>query len=311
MLDVMATRAVVKMAYVGAAVEDHTMDVRDLAPALLSMGELLQEANQVVNGDDSKVCVRVIADPEGGSFKVCFEVLQSILDAAKGVLSLGGNHSAKEILEMLGIIPAAGGLVYAIKRIAGRDVEQITVRGDGSSEIKVVGDGNTIIVAPNVGKLYQTTAILSAANDVVKPLDVDGIDRVTFSNANGESEVIEKDERPYFEVRDSDSRNVMDRTVEFAYEIIGPAFDEKFKWRLSDGVNASILARMKDESFLDDVGHGRTAFSKGDTILAKVRITQTTGQRGLQTQYEIVKVLEHRRARNPSTALLPFPEIED
>jgi hypothetical protein len=41
--------------YDGPALSEHGMDVADLAPALLSLGELIKQANFLVNRDSAKV----------------------------------------------------------------------------------------------------------------------------------------------------------------------------------------------------------------------------------------------------------------
>jgi hypothetical protein len=44
-----------QLRYDGPALSEHGMDVADLAPALLALGELIKRANFAVNGDASKV----------------------------------------------------------------------------------------------------------------------------------------------------------------------------------------------------------------------------------------------------------------
>lgn len=52
------------------------MDVRDLAPAMLALGQLFDAANSPLNGDSARVGVHVKAT-ELGLFQITFEVLQT------------------------------------------------------------------------------------------------------------------------------------------------------------------------------------------------------------------------------------------
>ena len=52
------------------------MDVRDLAPALLSLGKLFDAANLVLNADKAMVNLQVKAH-SAGSFEVALELFQS------------------------------------------------------------------------------------------------------------------------------------------------------------------------------------------------------------------------------------------
>lgn len=306
MVQGMGTKATVDMVYGGPALQDHTMDVRELAPALLAIGDLLQHSNRVLNGADSQVSVRVKADFNESSFQVSLEVFQGLTEMAKALLLVGGPMTAKEILEVIGVLPRAGSLFYLIKKLAGREIEGTTNIENGCVEISVKGEGNVIVVDRHVTQLYGAPEVLAAANDMVKPLDREGIDRIIFRSA-GREETIEKAERPYFAVEESFPIQVAVRTFEFTYEIISPAFEGQLKWRLSDG-QQKIMASVIDESFLRDVDEHRAAFAKGDTIRAEVRVTQSTGPKGLSTEYEIVRVIEHRKARPGLTAALPFPD---
>ena len=57
------------IAYDGPALQDGAMEVRDLAPALLALGQLLDAANATLNGDAAKIKLQVKATGTG-SFEI-------------------------------------------------------------------------------------------------------------------------------------------------------------------------------------------------------------------------------------------------
>src|SRR5688572_13132490 len=85
------------VAYDGPALADGSMDVRDLAPALLALGELLQSANRVLNEDKATLAVKVQADFKTGSFDIGIGLFQSIGTQLMAILHSDGVRSAREI----------------------------------------------------------------------------------------------------------------------------------------------------------------------------------------------------------------------
>lgn len=298
----MNSKATVDIAYVGPALVGR-MDVRELAPALLMMGALLEDANRVLNGDASKVRVLVKSDFRTGSFQVGLEVIQSLLDTAKALLEIGKHVDAVRLLEYIGFAASgSASLIALIKWLRGRKIENITVLGDGCVNIIVKGDDNNITVDQKVFQLYKDEKVRTDADGLVAPLDRDGIEHLTISNAGEEIETIEKDERPYFAVPEVGLQELPDSTFTANYRIMSAAFEPQIKWRLFDGTN-KIMASIKDKAFLRDVEAGLVTFTNGDAIKARMRLRQWTGPEGLKSEFEVVEVVEHIK-RHPSTQLL-------
>ena len=73
--DIMS-KADLRVAYDGEALAGHTMNVRDLGPALMALGEIFVEANKILNGDRAGVEVHVTPKVEENCFDIGLEVLQ-------------------------------------------------------------------------------------------------------------------------------------------------------------------------------------------------------------------------------------------
>ena len=82
----------------------------------------------------------------------------------------------------------------------------------------------------------------------------------------------------------------------YAFSIVSLAFKEDNKWRLTDGQNTfSVL--MKDEAFQYKVDNNDIAFAKGDVLVCDLRTVQWQVEDGVKSEYEVVRVVTHRSAR--------------
>ena len=90
------------LAYDGEALKNGLMDVRELAPALLAAGELIQNSNRLLNGDRTQVSLQVKGDFRRGSFNIDLILNQNLIDHAKQFLQLHPQiKDAKELLDLL------------------------------------------------------------------------------------------------------------------------------------------------------------------------------------------------------------------
>ena len=79
-------KATVTLVYDGPVLLDGRMDVRELAPALLSMGQLFEAANKVLNEDTAKISVHVVAT-QAGSFEIKLDVIQTLASQISAFLA--------------------------------------------------------------------------------------------------------------------------------------------------------------------------------------------------------------------------------
>ena len=74
------SQTTLRVEYNGPLLADGSMDVQQLAPAMLAIGDLLETANLIVNGNNTSLHLKASATSTG-SFEIAFNVVQSIESA--------------------------------------------------------------------------------------------------------------------------------------------------------------------------------------------------------------------------------------
>lgn len=280
--------------YDGPALADHTMDVRDLAPALLAIGEMFDAANMALNGDATQVSVNVRAH-EPGCFSIDLDVVQSIIK--RGIALLTGDDIAaaltlKDLL--IGTVGGTWSLIKLIRVLRGRTPDKVERLAAGLVRITIEAD--TFDVPVKLLRLYQDLAVRSAVERVVeKPLETPGIESVAFIESNVETAKVERPESEWYRAPTIDDQVLIDDLRRAAFSIVSLAFKEDNKWRLHDGQN-QISATIADEAFLARVDRNLVSFSKGDVLVCEVRFVQKQTGKGLVTEHIVEKVIDHRPA---------------
>ncbi len=282
------------------------MDVRDLAPALLAVGQLFDAANKELNGDKVTVNVSVTATSEG-CFKVNLEVAQRLLDQAINVLSGDFVTAALNLKELLigGSIVAVGLIVF-VKQTRGKALGKVKDIGGGKCLVAI--DGQSFEISADVLRLYQIPAIRQALERfVADPLAKEGIDKFTASDSEHEC-TVSKYEGPYFRSDTMPAELLVDNTSEVLFSIVSLRFSEGNRWRLNDG-NFSLTAIIADDEFLEKIERNEISFSKGDLLRCRTRTQQYRATSGLSTIYTVEKVVEHIQSQQLGP--LELVEIDD
>ena len=291
--------------YDGKALHESRMDVRDLAPALLALGDVLEQANRVLNGDRATVSIHVKAF-NSGCFGITFETVQSCYQAVKSLLGQGSSvRDTLEILNLLGftvrdLLITTGatsfGLYKLIKKTHGKKPKNIKMLENKNVSMTfetIDGVEQQYIVHEDVSKLYVDSDVRGAIAKTVEPLKQDGIDSFSIEQDGKKEILVSSDDIGYFQQPTMDIKDIsIDETPrECILSIVSLSFKEDNKWRLSDG-NAIFNVKISDKTFLKEINDG-VPFTKGDLLKVQLVSRATYAKDGLKTDYEIVKVLEH------------------
>lgn len=281
-----------RVTYDGPALQAHTMDVRDLAPALLALADLIKAANEELYGDKAEVRVAVRAGFKEGSFGIDMVFFQDILTQLTELFSgkeASASANAIQILSGIGIF--GGGVIALLRWLRGRKIERIEQRqetvviwtADESAEI----DLTTL-------RLLKNRRVRMELRNVLRPLEVDGIDSVAMTHGAEIGPIIAAAEADYFQppadadepLSDSIQRGVL-------LQIESAVFKEGNKWRFTDGARA-FHAAIEDPDFLARIESGEERFGKADMLAVDLRQLQYAINGELKSEWRIVRVIEHR-----------------
>ena len=301
----MTTSVHFSIKYDGPALADHQMDVRELAPALIALSSLLEEANNAAFDGSNEVRVQVKGNFKGGSFGVDFIAMQTIGQQILTMLT-GPQASAASnlsgILQGLGLLgTGACGLIGLIKWLKGRKPTSVTKHGDMEIfEIRTLQELETFEVDLVTGRLYRSRVVRQSLAKVLKPLERDGIDVFATGLDGITQNVVTKEELACFVDAAQEADIVSDTTSEGALlQVESAVFKDGNKWRFHDGATA-FFAEITDREFLDRVEAGSERFGKGDVLVVDLRRVQTITDNGLKLDYKVERVRQHRAPLQPS-----------
>lgn len=293
----MVSPAHFRITYDGTALSSNEMNVRELAPALLAAGDMLEAATRALNGDRVKSQINVRASFKTGCFGIDFNLATDWVLKVRDIFATDTASAAAnaiEILGALGLVAWKGkqSLIAVLKWLRGRKIEKVEI-GDKTARLIVENEALEIELA--VLALLRDLAVREALDKLLAPLDREGIDTFASGTDADIVQIIGKAERSWFYTPAVEDDLVLDDVRKMAFSIVSLAFKEDNKWRLYDGA-ATIHATIADIDFLTRVDQNVETFAKGDLLICMVRVRQWQIPSGARTEYEVVEVLEHRQA---------------
>lgn len=291
--------AKIEIGYAGEAVNGGTMDVRELAPALLALGDLLQESHYLLNDGRGRLATHVKSDFKKGSFEVNLKLVQDLAEQAAFLIEHCKHWSAADICKLIGLSSASGAsLIAFIKWLRNRKIKASTVIEGGNFKIETEGNYDSIEVGPDVVRLATNRKIRLSLSMVLKPLKSVGFDFFYAKDQGKEIERVEKAQVSSFDMPDLPEQQLVDSTRKVAVHLIEISFEAGLKWKLSDGENR-FNALVLDENFQSEIRAGKK-FSKGDILLVEIRTRQVSAGEGIKNEHEVLNVLKHIPAEQQS-----------
>ena len=284
------------MKFNGEAVESNEMDADELATSLLGISAVLEDANTVLNGQYSKIFVKVHSSFKPGSF---------IVDITSFFVS-DGITALINITSLVGLTGGTGTLIWLFKQTKGNKIlTKKRIQGD-NYEITVENCNNPIIINGNVVTLYENTSIRKGLTNLTYPLINEGISDITFLKNGEVREKLMRHEKEYFSLLDNEP---IDKKEDIDYFLITQSnFEGKQTgWRLSFG--STLAAKKPDDfpvkvldfDFLQGVKEQKIIISnEGTVIKAKYRKTTQKFER-LSVSWEILNVLNIDHITNKNT----------
>lgn len=287
--------------YDGEDLHGHEMDARELAPALIGVCDLIDEANSVINLGRARIDIRV-RTLKDGSFQIDIALLQSFLDHAVDLLS---GKPVTALLALAAIIGFAKGpvigLIELIKRLRGLQPRAVKDLGEGNVQI-TLDDNTELTLKKETLLLYQSRRARKAAHAVAKPLERTGIDSLDVLQDGATVQTLAKDDAKYFVPTYEEVRRVTERNAKLRIHALW--FSGENKWRFIEG-DRQLSATIGDQRFIERVLTEDESFQPSDLLEVRLQETQVTTKDGeTKCEHEVLEVLSH--VKSPKQTHLEF-----
>jgi len=299
----MSNTASFTIAYDGPALANHEMDARDLGAALLALCALMENSSKEIYGKDCRTTVTIKAGFKPGSFEIDFGIAQSYVQQLMTFMNSDEVNGAMNLVEVVGFgymmsKTSTAGLFQVLKFLKGKKPDKVMVMNDQT--IKFILGQSELIAFKGTDTLYKSIDVRREFNRALAPLERDGIDSFEIRKIGQVFDKATKDDMLYFYdpslTDEANSETLIGSSVtRKTFSIASLDFKPGNKWRLSDG-SGQFHVEILDKDFLDSVSINRTSFCKDDLLVTDLKISEYQTPKGLRTDYQVIKVIEHKHA---------------
>lgn len=284
----MNTDGAFSLVFDGEPLDEGSMDVRELAPALLGLADTVDEATRILWGEAARVSLRVRASFRRDSIQIDLELVRVVYQTFVDFFSSDQVAAWTNLFSLLGI--SGFGLVQLVKRSKGKKPAQVLEKGRQPYVFVVFEGEEPIEVDSKLWWLFTNSKARDGMVRLVRPLRREGMRKLTIVRTPEQSVEITSSEAVYFKPIDPEEGKLVTE-AEHVLQIVGISFKEGNKWRVSDGTR-SFFATISDENFRERIRRGEK-FGANDRLRVILRTTQWIEGSDLKATHEIVKLLEH------------------
>jgi hypothetical protein len=264
---------------------DHTMGAAELGAALIGLDQTIEEANKLINGENSSVDIKVSA-PTPGSIGVPFDV--TAFASTVDVITLLGLSAAS------GIVSASA--IEVISFLKGRKIQTVVRKNDGKSTI-TVKSGNSeesYEIDTNVEKIVTNNDVRDKINDTFfKPVQGLTNPKILIKDFEGSKILteIKSDEIANFKKLPSMTMvETEDFTKKVHVRFLKIDFEKESGWVI-DYLGERLTVTIRDNIFMNRNKNNEQGFKSGDLFEVDLNtIIKTHPDKTLPARYFIRKV---------------------
>ncbi len=293
-----------RIAFEGEKFDSGEIAINDFAPALLSLGDVIQSANKAINGDRADARLKLRATDQG-SFTALLNLDISMVGAVIDMLDSVSEEAqrltaANQLLELIIKVGKVGGmsvvgLIFALKVLKGRKPDSVNQNDKNTTAITI--KDVTIIVDNRTVKLLEDLPTRQAVENFSnKALRIPGIERFKIGETDSRDELcLKSSDSEYFRVPEPADEDIKETIIEREafLKIVTLSFQGDYKWRFTDGGEKPFTASIEDKEFLNRIDENQIALSKDDTLKCRLQEIQRLGPTALTKEIKVIQVLEY------------------
>ena len=297
------------LSYQGSALVDHSMSVRELAPALAAIGDLFERSNDLLFLGSAEEDTKVTATtPASFDITLVVEMARKTINVLGSPLVTAAVNLFQLIVMTIKLLKHlrgdTRGLVNSSDETIANQLENFEMNTD-DFEISAQASAETMqAILPQAIELLRDHPYRNSLREVVDPLQRDGIDSLSIKDNARELEVIKKDDLPLFDPPSDQSESESVTTARRMLTVIAPYLGEGAgQWRLREEGTIHHY-NIKDAQFIENVKRGSFRFSTGDRLDCEVQYTESTRDGSTERiDRDIIRVYRHYPRDNEGVQL--------